>query len=29
MLDAYLKEFGSQVRQLRDQAGWTQQRLAG
>ena len=28
VLDAYLKEFGSQVRQLRSQAGWTQQRLA-
>ncbi|MCM3900770.1 MAG: helix-turn-helix domain-containing protein [Pyrinomonadaceae bacterium] len=28
MLDAYLKEFGSQVRQLRSQSGWTQQRLA-
>ena len=28
MLDAYLKEFGSHVRQLRNQAGWTQQRLA-
>jgi methanogenic corrinoid protein MtbC1/DNA-binding XRE family transcriptional regulator len=28
MLDAYLKEFGGQVRQLRSQTGWTQQRLA-
>jgi y4mF family transcriptional regulator len=28
VLDTYLKEFGSQVRQLRSQAGWTQQRLA-
>jgi MerR family transcriptional regulator, light-induced transcriptional regulator len=28
ILDAYLKEIGSQVRQLRNQAGWTQQRLA-
>jgi MerR family transcriptional regulator, light-induced transcriptional regulator len=28
VLDAYLKEFGNQVRQLRSQAGWTQQRLA-
>jgi MerR family transcriptional regulator, light-induced transcriptional regulator len=28
MLDAYLKEFGSQVRELRAQADWTQQRLA-
>jgi methanogenic corrinoid protein MtbC1/DNA-binding XRE family transcriptional regulator len=28
VLDAYLKEFGRQVRELRAQAGWTQQRLA-
>jgi len=28
VLDAYLKEFGGQVRQLRSQTGWTQQRLA-
>ena len=28
MFRAYLKEFGGQVRQLRSQAGWTQQRLA-
>lgn len=27
-LDAYLQEFGNQVRELRSQAGWTQQRLA-
>lgn len=28
MLDAYLKDFGRQVRELRSQASWTQQRLA-
>jgi methanogenic corrinoid protein MtbC1/DNA-binding XRE family transcriptional regulator len=28
VLDAYLKEFGQQVRDLRVQTGWTQQRLA-
>ena len=28
VLNAYLKEFGNQMRQLRSQAGWTQQRLA-
>ncbi|HXV80903.1 MAG TPA: cobalamin-dependent protein [Candidatus Binatia bacterium] len=28
VLDAYLIEFGRQVRELRAQAGWTQQRLA-
>ncbi len=28
VLDAYLKDLGRQVRELRGQAGWTQQRLA-